>query len=59
MIEPAIKGSIDGGSITQQYPWDDPLNGINALVPDVDKSVKYAGIDDVARIALKLREEGP
>ena len=28
------------------YPWDDPDNGINTLVPSKNKKVSYAGIDD-------------
>ena len=36
------------------YPYNDPTNGINTLVPDKNKQVSYAGIDDVARMALQL-----
>ena len=36
------------------YPWGDPTNGINALVPGENKKVHYARIDDVARMALQL-----
>ena len=36
------------------YPWHDDTNGINALVPDKNKKVHYSGIDDIARMALKL-----
>ena len=39
------------------YPWDDPSNGINAMVPKKNKKVTYSGIDDVARMALQLGSE--
>ena len=36
------------------YPWDNPMNGINAMVPKENKQVSYSGIEDVARMALQL-----
>ena len=36
------------------YSWNDKINGINALVPNQNKHVSYAGIDDIARMALEL-----
>ena len=36
------------------FPWGDPNNGINVLVPSENKKVKYAGMDQVAELALRL-----
>ena len=36
------------------YPWEQPDNGINTLVPDKNKRVTYSGMDDIAHFAIKL-----
>lgn len=37
------------------YPYDTPHNGINALVPPDKKKINFAGMDDVARMAVQLQ----
>ena len=41
------------------YPYDQPQNGVNALVPPENKKVKYSGVRTVAAVAWALQDREP